>query len=98
MGEVETKELTANQLYKQYKDDGGTLVFSKWLDREKKKGIFPLNMDLNNEVYKAINGVNEKSISAKSMSVGKSNTALFIVLGLVVGSFVAYKIYKNSKK
>ena len=37
MGEVETKELTANQLYKQYKDDGGTLVFSKWLDREKKK-------------------------------------------------------------
>lgn len=98
MGEVETKELTANQLYKQYKDDGGTLVFSKWLDREKKKGIFPLNMDLNNEVNKAINGVNEKSISAKSMSVGKSNTALFIVLGLVVGSFVAYKIYKNSKK
>lgn len=98
MGEVETKELTANQLYKQYKDDGGTLVFSKWLDREKKKGIFPLNMDLNNEVNKAINGVNEKSISAKSMSVGKSNTTLFIVLGLVVGSFVAYKIYKNSKK
>lgn len=98
MGEVETKELTANQLYKQYKDDGGTLVFSKWLDREKKKGIFPLNMDLNNEVYKAINGVNEKSISAKGMSVGKSNTTLFVVLGLVIGSFVAYKIYKNSKK
>ena len=99
MGEVETKELTANQLYKQYKDDGGTLVFSKWLDREKKKGIFPLNMDLNNEVYKAINGVDEKNIAKKStMSVGKSNTTIFIVLGLVIGSFVAYKIYKNSKK
>jgi hypothetical protein len=32
------------------------------------------------------------------MSVGKSNTTIFIVLGLVIGSFVAYKIYKNSKK
>jgi hypothetical protein len=98
MGEVETKELTANQLYKQYKDDGGTLVFSKWLDREKKKGIFPLNMDLNQEVYKAISGVDgvntKKSVSMKP----KSYMTLYLVLGLVVGSFIVYKIYKDNKK
>jgi len=28
------KKLTANQLYKQYKDEGGTLIFSDWLNRE----------------------------------------------------------------
>ena len=98
MGEVETKELTANQLYKQYKDDGGTLVFSKWLDREKKKGIFPLNMDLNQEVYKAISGVDgvntKKSVSMKP----KSYMTIYLVLGLVVGSFIVYKIYKDNKK
>jgi hypothetical protein len=98
MGEVETKELTANQLYKQYKDDGGTLVFSKWLDREKKKGIFPLNMDLNNEVYKAISGIDETSTKKSVLSKPKSNMALYLVLGLVVGSFVVYKIYKANKK
>ena len=37
------KKLTANQLFKQYKDEGGTLNFSDWLTREKTKGIFPLN-------------------------------------------------------
>jgi len=98
MGEVETKELTANQLYKQYKDDGGTLVFSKWLDREKKKGIFPLNMDLNNEVYKAISGIDDSSTKKSVLTKQKSNVAIYLVLGLVIGSFVVYKIYKGNKK
>jgi len=98
MGEVETKELTANQLYKQYKDDGGTLVFSKWLDREKKKGIFPLNMDLNNEVYKAISGIDDSSTKKSVLTKQKSNMAIYLVLGLVIGSFVVYKIYKGNKK
>lgn len=98
MEQFETKELTANQLYKQYKDDGGTLVFSKWLDREKKKGIFPLNMDLNNEVYKAISGIDTTSTKKSVLTKPKSNMAIYLVLGLVIGSFVAYKMYKNSKK
>ena len=98
MEQFETKELTANQLYKQYKDDGGTLVFSKWLDREKKKGIFPLNMDLNNEVYKAISGIDTTSTKKSVLTKSKSNMAIYLVLGLVIGSFVAYKMYKNSKK
>ena len=32
------------------------------------------------------------------MSKPKSNMALYLVLGLVVGSFVVYKIYKGNKK
>jgi len=96
---MEEKELTANQLYKQYKDDGGTLVFSNWLDREKKKGIFPLNMELNNEVYKAISGIDEDNV-AKKVIKQKNNTniTIFVVLGLVIGSFVVYKLYKDNKK
>ena len=43
-------KLTANQLFKQYKDEGGTLNFSDWLTREKTKGIFPLNSGLNEEI------------------------------------------------
>jgi hypothetical protein len=92
----ESKELTANQLYKQYKDDGGTLVFSKWLDREKKKGIFPLNMNLNEEVYKAINGIDETSVTKKSsVSKPKSYNTIFIVLGIALGTFIIYKTYKT---
>mgnify|MGYP000200314326 FL=1 len=44
------KKLTANQLFKEYKDEGGTLNFSDWLTREKTKGIFPINANLNQEV------------------------------------------------
>lgn len=96
MENIEAKELTANQLYKQYKDDGGTLVFSKWLDREKKKGIFPLNMNLNDEVYKAINGVDGLLSSKKSVpSKTNSNMTILLVLGVVIGAFVIYKTYKK---
>jgi hypothetical protein len=42
--------LTANQLFKKYKDEGGTLNFSEWLTREKTKGVFPLNDGLNQEI------------------------------------------------
>jgi hypothetical protein len=40
------KKLTANQLFKKYKEEGGTLNFSDWLTREKTKGVFPLNSGL----------------------------------------------------
>lgn len=48
------KKLTANQLFKEYKDEGGTLNFSDWLTREKTKGIFPINSNLNQEVSKKL--------------------------------------------
>ena len=55
MEEVELeKKLTANQLFKQYKDEGGILNFSDWLSREKKKGVFPLNANLNEDINKKL--------------------------------------------
>ena len=59
---VKEKDLTANQLYKEYKDEGGTLKFSDWLTREKTKGIFPLNSNLNEEVQKTLKTVKEEQM------------------------------------
>ena len=49
------KTLTANQLFKKYKEEGGTLNFSEWLTREKTKGVFPLNNGLNEEINLTLN-------------------------------------------
>jgi hypothetical protein len=45
---------TANQLYKDYKAKGGTLSFKDFIQREKDKGVFPLNVDLNEEIQKTL--------------------------------------------
>ena len=55
-------------------------------------------MDLNNEVYKAISGIDETSTKKSVLTKPKSNMALYVVLGLVIGSFVVYKMYKSNKK
>lgn len=89
----EVKALTANQLYKSYKDEGGTLNFSNWLTREKKKGIFPLNNNLNEEVYMALNGDGEKSKS--STILGFPKTTLFIMGGIVIGAIILTKVLKK---
>ncbi len=91
--EVEVKELTANQLYKQYRDEGGTLNFSGWLNREKKKGIFPINANLNEEVYMALNGMNEDEKSKTIMGFPKST--LIIVGVVIVGAIVVSQIMKK---
>jgi hypothetical protein len=91
--EVQVKELTANQLYKQYKDEGGTLNFSGWLNREKKKGIFPINANLNEEVYMALNGMNEEERSKTIMGFPKST--LIIVGVVIVGAIVVSQIIKK---
>jgi len=91
--EVEVKELTANQLYKQYRDEGGTLNFSGWLNREKKKGIFPINANLNEEVYMALNGMYEDEKSKTIMGFPKST--LIIVGVVIVGAIVVSQIMKK---
>ena len=55
------KKLTANQLFKEYKDEGGTLNFSDWLTREKTKGIFPINANLNQEVGRKLIDLKQES-------------------------------------
>jgi hypothetical protein len=88
------KKLTANQLYKIYKDEGGTKTFSDWLTREKTKGIFPINSQLSDEV-------NEKIFKIKSEEM--SNTVLgfpirtLVIAGaiIVVGIIAAQVIKKK---
>jgi hypothetical protein len=95
MEEVETMELTANQLYKIYKEEGGTLKFSNWLTREKTKGIFPINSDLNQEVYMALNGIKEKTMENKNRVLGFPISTLYIMGGIIVGAIIVSKLIKK---
>ena len=93
MNDMEVKEYTANQLYKKYKDEDGTLNFSNWLTREKKKGIFPINSDLNEEVYMALNGMNDTEKSKTVLGFPKST---LIIMGVViVGAIVVSQLMKK---
>ena len=82
--------MTANQLFKAYKDDGGTLNFSAWLTREKTKGVFPLNKEANEEVYMAMNGMEDKS---KTVFGFPSNT--FIIVGAIIVAALVYTTYSK---
>lgn len=93
--ETMEKEKTANQLYKDYKDDGGTLNFSGWLNREKKKGVFPLNKEINEEVYMALNGMNETKKSKRIL--GFPTTTLVLVGVIIVGAVIVTQIMKKEK-
>lgn len=93
--ELTMKEKTANQLYKDYKEDGGTLNFSNWLTREKKKGIFPINKDINEEVYMALNGVNENVRTGRVL--GFPTSTLIIVGVVIIGAVVVSQIMKKNK-
>jgi hypothetical protein len=90
---MENKEYTANQLFKIYKEDGGTLNFSAWLNREKKKGVFPLNQNLNEEVYMALNGLKENASSKRTFGFP---TSILVITGVViVGAIVYSQIIKK---
>lgn len=85
--------MTANQMYKQYKDEGGTLNFAGWLNREKKKGIIPPNKEVNEEIYASMNGQSEKSSAGTVL--GFPTTTLILVGVIIVGAVVMVKISKN---
>ena len=94
MSEVNLEQkLTANQLFKQYKDEGGTLNFSDWLTREKKKGVFPLNANLNEEVSKTL--VDFKNKEMKKTVLGFPMSTLFIAGGVIVVAIVAVQLMKK---
>lgn len=89
------KKLTANQLYKIYKDEGGTKNFSEWLTREKTKGIFPLNGEVNEEVQKSIKNIKTKEM--KRTVLGFPVSTLVIVSVIIVGAIVVSKYAKKSQ-
>lgn len=90
------KKLTANQLYKIYKDEGGTKTFSEWLTREKTKGVFPLNGEVNEEVQKVIRTINKEDMNKRTV-LGFPITTLVVVGVVIVGAIVASK-YLNKNK
>lgn len=94
MEEVELeKKLTANQLFKQYKDEGGILNFSDWLSREKKKGIFPLNANLNDDINKKLLEI--KTINMNSTILGFPTKTLIIAGSIIVVAIIVNQIIKK---
>lgn len=87
------KTLTANQLFKSYKEEGGTLNFSEWLTREKTKGVFPLNGSLNEEVQKTIVKVKTKDMDKTVL--GFPVKTLVIVGGVIVAAIIISKMMKK---
>jgi hypothetical protein len=87
------QKLTANQLYKIYKEDGGTLNFSEWLTREKTKGIFPLNSGLNEEINLTLNKLKPKKMDKTVL--GLPVKTLYIVGGVIVLAVVARQLMKK---
>lgn len=87
------KKLTANQLYKIYKDEGGTKTFSEWLTREKTKGIFPINSELNDEVNKSIVKIKEQEMS--NSILGFPVRTLVIAGAIIVVAVIASQVIKK---
>lgn len=89
-------KLTANQLFKQYKDEGGTLNFSDWLTREKTKGIFPLNSGLNEEINISLKSIKKKNDMKKTF-LGFPTQTLVIAGAIIVVGIIATSMLKNKK-
>ncbi|CAK0767934.1 hypothetical protein CCP3SC1AL1_420021 [Gammaproteobacteria bacterium] len=87
------KKLTANQLFKEYKDEGGTLNFSDWLTREKTKGIFPINSSLNQEVGKKLTDLKEEEMNKTVL--GFPVSTLLIAGGVIIVAIVAVNVLKK---
>jgi hypothetical protein len=87
------KKLTANQLFKEYKDEGGTLNFSDWLTREKTKGIFPINLNLNQEVSKKLTDLKQEQMNKTVL--GFPVSTLLIAGGVIIVAIVAVNVLKK---
>ena len=87
------KQLTANQLFKQYKNEGGTLGFSDWLTREKAKGVFPINASLNKEISETIEEQKKKDMN-KTILGFPTKTLVFVGV-IIVGAVVISQLIKK---
>lgn len=87
--------LTANQLFKKYKEEGGTLNFSEWLTREKTKGVFPLNSGLNEEINLTLTKIKTKKKDMNKTILGMPVKTLYIVGGIIVLAVIARQIMKK---
>jgi len=94
MSNVEIERgLTANQLFKIYKNEGGTLDFKAWLTREKKKGTFSADGSLSNEINNVLNDLRKKDVNKTVL--GFPVQTLVIVGAVIVGALVVHQIVKT---
>lgn len=89
------KKLTANQLYKIYKDEGGTLTFSDWLTREKTKGVFPLNGNLNDDIQTTLKKVKKEDMDKTIL--GFPVKTLVITGAIIIAAVVIARVIRNKK-
>lgn len=98
---------SANQVYKEYKQDGGTLTFKAWLSREKAKGFInanggsaaPVNTELNGDIASAVaqldaEGGAQNTLTSKYIFGINSQVLLWVGIGLVV-AVAGVIIYKK---
>jgi hypothetical protein len=86
---------SANQLFKKYKQDGGSLNFSDWLNKQKSKGIFPINENLDNEIKTTLNEINENDKNMNKTVLGFPVKTFYIVGGIIVATIVINQILKK---
>ena len=101
--------MTANSQYKEYKKSGGTLGFTEWINREKKKGFVnfdgassvPENTKLTDSLNRVIEDLRKKSGYKESIEnkyIFGIHKGVWIGLGVAGLCVTAYVIYKNKKK
>jgi len=78
--------LTANQLYKNYKINGGNLKFSDWITTQKNNGIYPLNKELDSEVNNTLNEIDKDKNDKNSYQV------LYIIGAILIVAIVVNKL------
>lgn len=99
----------ANQLYREYKRNGGTLSFAEWIDREKKKGFMnaidevneiPANKPLIDSIQRTLDelhraaGYQDKPNNKYILGVNRN---VMIGIGVVTVIGISYLIYKQVK-
>jgi hypothetical protein len=82
--------LTANQLYKNYKINGGNLKFSDWITTQKNNGIYPLNKELDSEVNNTLSEI-DKDKNDKNNYQGLYIIGAIFVVAIVVNKLMNKK-------
>ena len=81
--------LTANQLYKNYKINGGNLKFSDWITTQKNNGIYPLNKELDSEVNNTLSEIDNDKNNKNTYQ------ELYIIGAIFIVAIVVNKLMKN---
>lgn len=105
-------EKTANQLYREYKAGGGTLVFKDWMQREKEKKFLdfnntqtvPVNKPLNDSIQNVLNKMQADAgykTDLENKYIFGVNKKVWIGVGIglvvIVGIVIIYNHHKKGK-